>query len=195
MNIQAAIFDMDGTLTEPILDFNQIRSEIGIESGDILSSIEAMEPACRKHALEILERHELYAVENSKLNEGVSEVFEILHERNISIGLLTRNTRENAQRIAGRHHLVFDSIVDRYDGPVKPDGYGVLKLCNDFGVMPSVSLVVGDFLHDMQSARAAGAIPVLMKTHQNADDFEPYADYCISHMSELIDLIDKLENN
>lgn len=195
MKIKAVIFDLDGTLTAPILDFNLIRSEIGIESGDILTALESMAPPRRSRALEILERHERHAVENATLNEGVVELFKALRNREISIGLLTRNTRENTLQIARRHQLSFDGIVDRFDGPVKPDGHGVLKLCRQFESSPAETLVVGDFLHDLQSARNAGAIPVLMKTHPNADQFETLADHSIVRMSELTELIDNLERN
>ena len=193
MRIKAVIFDLDGTLTEPILDFKQIRSEIGLPDGDLLAGIKAMNPLQRDRAAAILERHERYAVEHSTLNDGVPETLTTLRKRQISIGLLTRNTRENTLHVARRHDLTFDAIVDRYDGPAKPDGAGVLNLCGQFGVVPSETLVVGDFLHDLQSARNAGAIAVLMETHPDAEQFKPYADYSISHMSELVDLVGQLE--
>lgn len=195
MKIKAVIFDLDGTLTEPILDFKQIRSEIGLPEGDILTGIKAMDPIRQQQANAILERHERYAVENSILNDGVAETLEALRQRNIAIGLLTRNTRENTMHVAGRHNLTFDAIVDRHDGPAKPDGAGVLKLCGQFGATPSETLVVGDFLHDLQSALNAGAVAVLMETHPEAERFKPYADYSISHMSQLINLIDQLETS
>jgi HAD superfamily hydrolase (TIGR01509 family) len=194
MKITAVIFDLDGTLTRPILDFKQIRSEIGLDSGDILTAIKAMDPAGRKRANAILERHERYAVENATLNDGVPELLEALRKRTIAIGLLTRNTRENTLYVARRHRLTFDAVVDRHDGPAKPDGAGVLKLCEQFASSPAETLVVGDFLHDLHSARNAGAIAVLMETHPDAEQFKPYADYSISQMSELMDLIDQLEH-
>jgi HAD superfamily hydrolase (TIGR01509 family) len=195
MKIKAVIFDLDGTLTKPVLDFKQIRSEIGLFEGDILAGIKAMNPVQRQQATAILERHERVAVENSKLNEGVSEVINALRQRNIAIGLLTRNTRKNTLSVARRHHLTFDAIVDRHEGPAKPDAAGVLNLCGQFASSPAETLVVGDFLHDLQSARNAGAIAVLMETHPDAKDFKAYADYSISHMRQLMDLIDQFEQN
>ncbi|MHC4760857.1 MAG: HAD family hydrolase [Planctomycetota bacterium] len=46
MRVNAVIFDLDGTLTEPVLDFDTIRSEMDLppESTDILAAIEAMPP-------------------------------------------------------------------------------------------------------------------------------------------------------
>jgi len=195
MNIKAAIFDLDGTLTEPLLDFNQIRKEIGLNaaSGDILSAIGAMEPAQRRQAYTILERHEQHAALHSRLNGGVTELLAELRNRKLSIGLLTRNTRANTMFVARRHGLDFDAVFDRDDGPVKPDGYGVLKLCGQFGAVPAETVVVGDFLYDLLSAKNAGAIAVLLKTHPQAEKFEKHADYVISQIGELIYLIEKLE--
>ncbi|MCK5272001.1 MAG: hypothetical protein KAJ52_05470, partial [Sedimentisphaerales bacterium] len=65
MKIAAVIFDLDGTLTQPYLDFDQIRSEIGNIDGPILEAMEQMPPPQRRKALEILHRHEQEAAENS----------------------------------------------------------------------------------------------------------------------------------
>lgn len=195
MKIQAVIFDLDGTLTVPMLDFNQIRDEIGLNaaSGDILSAIQAMNASRQRQAHAILERHEQHAARHSQLNDGVTELLAELRRKKLPIGLLTRNTRKNTMFVARRHGLDFDAVIDRDDGPAKPDAYGVLKLCEQFGAVPAETIVVGDFLHDLQSARNAGAIAVLLKTHPQAQNFENHADYAISHIGELIHLIEKLE--
>ncbi|MBC8379339.1 MAG: HAD family hydrolase [Planctomycetes bacterium] len=195
MKVNAVIFDLDGTLTEPVLDFDTIRSEMGLppESVDILTAMEAMAPARQKQAHSILARHEHHAAQNSQLNDGVTELLAELRRRKIPIGLLTRNTRENTLHAARRHQLRFDAIVDRQDGPVKPDAYGVLEICRRFNATPAETVIVGDFLHDLQSARNAGAIAVLIKTHPKADHYKAHADYSISHMSELLGIINKIE--
>jgi len=195
MKVNAVIFDLDGTLTKPLLDFDGIRSEMGLspESGDILTAIQAMDPIRRQQAHAILARHEQNAAQHSRLNDGVPELLSELRRRNLPIGLLTRNTRENTLHVAQQHNLCFDAIIGRQDGPVKPDAYGVLELCRRFNSIPAETLVVGDFLHDLQSARNAGAIAVLMKTHPKAEQYQEHADYCISHMRQLLNLINELE--
>jgi len=196
MKIKAVIFDLDGTLTEPLLDFNQIRKEIGLPStaGGILEEMRHMSPQQQQKAWEILNKHEKYAAVNSRLNHGAGEVLTKLRQAGYPIGLLTRNTMENALQVANKHNLTFDGILDRDSGPAKPDGFGVQKLCEIFGVNPSETLVVGDFLHDIQAARNAGAIAVLLKTHADADKFESFSDYSIYHLEEMFDIIRKIEN-
>lgn len=195
MKVNSVIFDLDGTLTQPILDFDKIRSEMGLAPGslDVLTAIEAMDPVRREQAQSILTHHEHHAAQNSQLNDGVIELLAELQRRKISIGLLTRNTRENSLQTARRLQLHFDAIVDRQDGPAKPDAYGVLELCRRFNAAPAETIVVGDFLHDLLSARNAGAIAVLIETHPKAEDYRAHADYSISHMSELLGIINQLE--
>lgn len=197
MKIKSVIFDLDGTLTAPMLDFDQIRKEMGLNPGstDILAAINTMDSVQKKQAQAILESHELYAAENSQLNHGVLELLTALRLRNLPIGLLTRNTRENTMTVASRHQLTFDGIIDRRDSPAKPNGHGVLKLCRQFNAEPCETLVVGDFIHDMQSARDAGAIAVLLTTHPNAQEYRAHADYVIDSLLEVLDLIDRLEQN
>ena len=196
MKIKAVIFDLDGTLTEPLLDFNRIREEMGLShtAEGILEEMERMSVQQRQKAQEILHKHEKHAAVNSQLNQGTDKVLAKLQQAGYPIGLLTRNTMENALFVTKKHCLVFDGIIDRNSGPAKPDGYGVRKLCETFGVEPSETLVVGDFLHDMQAAHDAGAIAVLLKTHTDADKFESFSDYSIYHLENIFDIIRKIEN-
>ena len=193
MTIEAIIFDLDGTLTVPLLDFGQIRAEMGLpaDAADILGEIEKMPPDRRRTAHRILFDHEQYAADNSRLNDGAAEIIANLRRRGLPVGLLTRNTLENARRVARTHGLAFDAMLDRHSGPAKPDGFGVRRLCETFGVRPGRTLVVGDFLHDLLAARDAAAIAVLLKTHPRAAEFETYADFVIERLNEIVEIIDQ----
>jgi HAD superfamily hydrolase (TIGR01509 family) len=190
--IRAVVFDLDGTITEPLLDFDAIRREIGFASdaGPILELMKDLDAARQRDILQILDEHEKRAAEQSTLNLGAKEILDWLRKHHLPIGILTRNTRANVELVAERHGLRFDAVVDRTDGPVKPNPYGVLELCRRFGVRPQDTLVVGDFLQDMLSGRAAGAITVLLKNHKDADTFLPFADHVILRLDELIPIID-----
>ncbi|MBN1787072.1 MAG: HAD family hydrolase [Sedimentisphaerales bacterium] len=195
MTIKAVIFDLDGTITEPYFNFDIIRQEIGLpaDSGPILETMEKMPADERKRAEEILYRHEQLAIEHSALNKGAKETLEKLRQMKIHIGVLTRNTRSNASAVAQKHNLEFDAVVDRKDGPVKPDPFGVKKLCEFFKIAPNQAMVVGDYLFDLQSAKAAGAKAILIKTGENADKFGYLADYIIDSLDEIIDIIEQNE--
>ncbi|MFA5239448.1 MAG: HAD family hydrolase [Phycisphaerae bacterium] len=189
--IKAVIFDLDGTITEPFFDFDAIREEMGLDknSGPILEAMEKMTPQQRKHVEEILHYHEQKAVTESKLNTGAKQTLSSLRKSGISIGILTRNKRSNALAIAQKHNLQFDAIVDREDGPVKPNAFGVLRICEQFGVRPVETLMVGDYLFDLQCARAAGAGAVLLANHKRADEFAEHADFCIERIDQILEII------
>lgn len=195
MPIRAVIFDLDGTITEPFFDFDAIRQEIGIprDGGSILEAMEKMTPEQRERAAAILHFHEDEALAASTLNPGARKTLEDLRRRGIPIGILTRNRKCNAEAIAHKHSVHFDRIVGREDGPVKPDAFGVLRLCECFGVEPSETLLVGDYLYDVLCARAAGAISVLLANHPRAPEFVQHADFVIRNLREILQIID--DNN
>jgi HAD superfamily hydrolase (TIGR01509 family) len=191
MPIKAVIFDLDGTITQPYFDFDAIREEMGLtkDSGPVLESMEKMAPEQRRQAEKILHFHEERAVTESRLNPGARQALDAIHEAGIKIGVLTRNRRQNVLSIAHKHSLQFDAIVDREDGPVKPDAFGVLQICRQFGVKPEETLVVGDYLFDILSAKAAGAIAALLANHKKADEFVQYADFRINNFDEILQLL------
>ncbi len=191
MSVRAVIFDLDGTITEPFFDFDAIRKEMGLEqdSGPVLEAMEKMTPAQRQQAEQILHFHEDRAVNESKLNAGVRRTLRQLRSSGILVGVLTRNKRSNAIAIAEKHNLDFDVIVDREDGPVKPDGFGVLRICEHFDVAPARTLVVGDYLFDLLSAKAAGAKAVLLANHKKADEFAEHADFVIEKIDEILEIV------
>jgi len=191
MPIKAVIFDLDGTITQPYFDFDSIREEIGLarDSGPVLESMEKMTPQQRKKTEKILHYHEQKAVTESKLNPGARQTLSALRKAGIHIGILTRNRRSNALAISRKHSLKFDAVVGREDGPVKPDSFGVLRLCQQFAVEPQETLLVGDYLFDLLCAKAAGAVAVLLANHNQADKFAEHADYCINNISGILEII------
>jgi phosphoglycolate phosphatase len=192
MAIRAVIFDLDGTITQPYLDFAHIREEMGLDrnGGPILEAMEKMTPQQRQRAEAILLSHEEKAVAESKLNAGAREALAAIRTRGLPIGILTRNRKDNAWAVANKHRLQFDAVVGREDGPVKPDAFGVRHLCHRFNVEPAQTLVIGDYLFDLLCARAAGAIPVLLTNHERADEFAQHADFTVASLTELLPIID-----
>lgn len=182
---------MDGTITQPYFDFDVVREEMGLEinSGPVLESMQKMSPQQRREAEKILHSHEQSAVIESKLNAGARETLEALCAAGVHIGILTRNKRENAFAIAEKHNLKFDAVVGRDDGPVKPDAFGVLKLCQQFGVKPQETLLVGDYLFDLLCAKTAGAVAVLLANNEQSVEFAEHADFCIEKIDQVMQII------
>jgi len=196
MSIKAVIFDLDGTITQPYFDFDAIREEMGLErdSGPVLEQMEKMTPKQRQHAEQILHFHEQQAVVQSELNPGTKQTLSRLREKGIHIGVLTRNKRSNAQAIAEKHSLKFDAIVGREQGPVKPDAFGVMQICRQFGVKPQQTIIIGDYLFDLLCAKSAGAIAVLLTNHNQSENFTEHADFVIENISQILQIIEDKNN-
>ena len=195
MKVKAVIFDLDGTITQPFLDFDVIREQMGLDkgAGPILEAMEKMQPPQRRQAEGILYMHEQKAVQESRLNEGAKRTLQGLRDSGIAVGVLTRNRKANVLAVAAMHGLHFDVVVDRDDGPAKPDAFGVLEICRRLGVMPDETLVVGDYLFDLQSARSAGAVSVFFAGHRQAAEFAEYADFTVSRLEDILDIVSDTE--
>lgn len=196
MTIKAVIFDLDGTITEPCLDFDAIREEIGLagDSGPLLESMELMSTEQRAAAEAVLFVHEERALRQSKLNPGAKQTVEILRTAGKRVGVLTRNKRQNAVELAKMHGLEFDCIVGREDGPVKPDAFGVIEICRRFQANPAETLMVGDFLYDLLCAKAAGAIGILLANQNQPPEYSQHAAYTITDITEVLDIVDRQEH-
>ncbi|MBN2456041.1 MAG: HAD family hydrolase [Sedimentisphaerales bacterium] len=193
MLIRAVIFDLDGTITQPYFDFDVIRQEMGLDkdAGPVLEAMDNLSLKRRREIEEILHFHERKAVAESRLNDGAKQTLEAIRALGIRIGILTRNRKQNALAIAKMHNLKFDAVIGREDGPVKPDAFGVLRLCAKFGVKAEQTLMVGDYLFDLQCAKAAGAVAVLLANHNRAEEFAEQADFIIETIDQILQIIEK----
>lgn len=184
----AVVFDLDGTLTRPFLDFDAIRAEIGV-AGPILEAIEKMDVPSRRRAEEILLQWEREAAHRAELHPGAPEVLAECHRMGYRTAILTRNSRASVDLVLRTHGLAVDALRTREDGAIKPSPEPVLSLCGELGVDPIRSWVVGDYLFDIQSGRAAGTRTVLMIGDSPAPPFALQADFVIRRLGELIDLL------
>lgn len=160
---QGVIFDLDGTLTEPLLDFEAIRREVGIASGlPILEALESFDTASRARAEVILRRHEMEAIRAATLADGCSELLAHLAARNVPVAILTRNVRDAVDDFLRRFDVRVVGAYTREDGPPKPSPVGVLALCRTFELSPSSVWMVGDYKYDVIAGRDAGCRTALV---------------------------------
>ncbi|HTA21146.1 MAG TPA: HAD family hydrolase [Polyangia bacterium] len=162
--IKATIFDLDGTLTEPLLDFDAMRAEIGLPPGPILEQLAHADAATRARADEILRRHEREAIARATLADGCAELLACLASQRIPAAILTRNVREVVDIFVRTFGFTFAAVYTREDGPHKPAPDGVFALCAAMGAAPAHTLVVGDYKFDILAGRAAGCPTALVTT-------------------------------
>jgi len=157
MALKLVIFDLDGTLLAPALDFDAIRAEIGLPPGaTILEAMDTLSEAERARAGAILDRHEAEAADRSRLMPGAGELLDWLRARGIRTAVLTRNSRRSVERACRRHGLRFSAVVARGDHVPKPSPVGVRHLMSTLGTEPEETIVVGDFRFDVEAGAAAG---------------------------------------
>ena len=186
--MRAVIFDMDGTLTKPCLDFDAIRAEMGMPPEPILEAMARMSAEERARADAILVRHEAEAAANSELNDGAAETIRALAGHGMRMALLTRNSRVSVAKVLSVHGLPFDHVYTREDGPLKPSPEPVATLCRALAVPPAETLVVGDYLFDILAGKAAGAPTALIIHDKPAPDYANQADHVIRRLGEVLSI-------
>ncbi len=183
------IFDLDGTLTVPVLDFDAIRAEIGLPPGPILEALADWDDERRQAALAILHRHEERAAQNSQLHDGARETIDRLRAMGFPIAVLTRNARRWAEFVFAKHGLSIDALYARDDGVIKPSPQPILELCRAAACSPTASWMIGDHLFDLLSGNAAGCTTALMIGDAQPPSYADQADHVIQRLLEIIDLV------
>ncbi len=193
MNRSAVIFDLDGTITRPYLDFDEIRAEIGVK-GPVLEALAEMDPDSRRRAEAVLLRYEREAARNATLQEGAVEVIDACRAGGRAVAILTRNTRATVEFILESHSITVDALRTREDGAIKPSPVPVLSICEELRADPRSSWMVGDYLFDILCGRDAGTRTVLMVGDREIPDFADRADHVIRRLTELLRIIDQDSN-
>jgi len=172
---KAILFDMDGTITEPMLDFPKIKREMGIGNLPILEALAGMSPDERKAAEAVLHRHEERAAANSALNPGCKELLNWLERQRVAVAVITRNSRLSVQTVCQRHGLRFQVLIAREDGKFKPDPAPLLEACQRLKVEKADVWMVGDGQYDVEAGLAAG-IATIWVSHGRIKPFaaEPW---------------------
>ncbi|CAK7327344.1 unnamed protein product [Dovyalis caffra] len=206
--LRGVVFDMDGTLTVPVIDFaamykavlgeteyRRIRQEnpSGI---DILHHIESWSPDKQRNAYEVILDFERQGLERLKIMPGAGELCGFLDSKKIRRGLITRNVKEAVDLYHQRFGIMFSPALSREFRPYKPDPAPLLHICSTWDVQPSEVMMVGDSLKDdVACGKRAGAITCLLdeKGRYGSSDFtkldlEP--DFKVSSLAEVHSLLE-----
>lgn len=121
--IRGVIFDMDGTLTVPVLNFVEMRRELKIPVGmDILPTVLGMPPAEQEAAMKIIEKWEEEGARKLQLQPGTIELLEYVAESNVRRALMTRNSMVQTRVFLDRISQQLTEKPDKYPhlskGPV-----------------------------------------------------------------------------
>jgi phosphoglycolate phosphatase-like HAD superfamily hydrolase len=101
--IFGVIFDLDGTLTVPVLNFAILRERLKrfnvSATDDILTSVERKENAGEKQEmLRIIEEFEAEGRERFSLQPEVNEMLEVFHGSEVKMAIITRNDQRAVEQ-------------------------------------------------------------------------------------------------
>jgi phosphoglycolate phosphatase len=124
------------------------------------------------------------------------DILVALKERGLRLGVATNDSEASARRQTEALQIAdLLDFVAGYDSGHggKPDPGMVHAFARQAGVAPSEIAMVGDTLHDLRAARAAGAIAVAVLTGPaTIVDLADEADHVLADISELAAWVEKL---
>lgn len=152
--IKLVIFDMDGTVFESHLNWKEIKKELGVESGRILSEIYG-DKGTDFERLEVLEKYEAENSRNTKPLAGIEMFIDFLRSNRLKVSLITNNNRENTAYLLKKYPMDFDLVITREMNMWKPDPDALIHAMNRFGCQPDETISIGDSHFDIISSRKA----------------------------------------
>ena len=169
--LRGVVFDMDGTITKPNLDFKLMYERCGVSrENDLLAEIAKMPAEKAAVALEVIDEMEAEGRRTLQLEPGAIELCRWLRAHSLPVALVTRNSAESVEHLhaalcgpAGMPR--FDPAVSRDDAgiPPKPDPTAMQHISHRWSLAPDTLLMVGDSpSNDVAFGKAAGAHTALV---------------------------------
>jgi len=188
------LFDMDGTLTQAMHDFDAMRTALALPAGvPILEALAALPHAEAQAKHDELDKMELEMAGHATLQPGSVELLDHLQDSGAQLGIVTRNGRTIADATLAAcgldRYFTADSIISRDCCNAKPDPAGVELAMARLGGSTGTSVMVGDYLFDLRAGRHAGVLTVHLDVGGQFDWPED-TDIGVTSLMALLDLVD-----
>lgn len=180
---RASIFDLDGTLVDSLQDIaealNHCLMLLGLPTYPLPSCRymlgEGVPKLCERalgqtqpHLIQRLAElvrpyYRTRAVRHTRPYPGVPELVDRLRARGIRLAVLSNKPHDLTVRVVRAFwpEDAFDLIYGYTEEELrKPSPFYVLRICEELGVRPADTWVVGDTPTDIATAFAAGAVPI-----------------------------------
>jgi phosphoglycolate phosphatase len=178
--VRAVLFDLDGTLVDSAPDLVAAVEALCVELGApppdadaVRKVVSAGGRAMLRQGLpgaddtmidqwlpRFLDIYSLRMTVHTRLYDGMAEVLDLFEARGITWGIVTNKPGWLARPMLAQmtFHRACATLVTGDCLPVrKPDPAPVLFACEQIGVAPEATVMVGDDLRDVLAGRAAGA--------------------------------------
>jgi phosphoglycolate phosphatase-like HAD superfamily hydrolase len=163
------IFDMDGTLTISIHDFDGIKRILGLPiDRPILEALNDLPAAQAAELHQQLDALELDIAHRATAQVGARELLTKLRPPwwRASRSRGARNSKSNAQATLAACGLAeffpAEVILSRHCCPPKPSPDGIWQLLSGWSASPDRSVMVGDYVFDLEAGRRAGSATVYL---------------------------------
>ena len=192
----AAAFDDHGfsapsfAATKSIIGLSLHDAMTDLLAGQQIDDLDRMVQDYKDHFFKIRTRENLL----EPLYDGVVELLDQLHNiDDVILGIVTGKSRRGGNAILDGHGLRSHFTTSRTadDCPSKPHPAMVLECCEEVGIAPAQTIVIGDATFDMQMAHNAnaGSIGVDWGYASVAELEETGANQIVSKPSEIFDII------
>ena len=188
------VFDMDGTLTIAVHDFTDIRKELGFAEGQpIVKTLNALPDEQAQPLRQRLHEIEEGLARQAQPAPGVQNLLAALKLRGCRMGILTLNSKENAwltlQTLGLAEFFEPEAVLGRWclENP-KPHPDGIHQLLDFWNADSDDAVMVGDFLWDLKTGRAAG----LPTVHVDLSGAFPWPELTDLPVASLHDLQNRL---
>ncbi|MDP4132841.1 MAG: HAD family hydrolase [Bacillota bacterium] len=221
--MQAAIFDMDGTLLDTLNTIAYFANKALNKFGFLAAPVQNYRQYAGNGAIKLIERAMSYTGNYTKeqFNEvysyyvkiydenplyltapyvNILEILRVLKKEGCKVGILSNKphaaTLSIAEKLIGKN--LFDLCIGARDNyPLKPDPTVALEMVKELGADKEKSFFVGDTYVDIATGKAAGlySIGVLWGFRDEKELLEAGADIIISDAREIVKIKDRLKND
>lgn len=204
--IDAALFDLDGTLVETHIDFAALKSAMvdfasdrGIPAQDAarldaLAIVDCVarhaagaRESVRREAFSIIEEIETQGCSQPQASPGAAQWAAALRGAGVRVGVVTRNCRRLSLQLLAKFDIAYDVLLSRDDVELtKPHPSHLLAALDLVGVAPERAVMVGDHWMDVRAGRAsrcAATIGVIGDRGPEWFDPEP-PDFIVSSIAQ-----------